>query len=157
MSNSDNLKLNYDELMDDRSFYLGDFNGVLFAFSEMVLRMEKPLAFSKPFKAEDEKSLRPFVEKHTCDFGLKYYLEKDILLTHLFKSVNMNGRWVYIIYRYDKDLNKYFDLKKEEFELKKEKGGYDNLKELSLRYATLMGYKSSSAQELINSETVSEL
>lgn len=164
MKNLEDLKLDfleynysYEKLMENRNFCFGDFSGVVFAFSEMVLRMEKPLAFSKPFKSKEERILRSFVEKHTRDFGLKYYLEKDVLLTYLFKSVDMSGRWVYIIYKDEKNLNDYFNLKNEELELNKSNSSTDKYKELSLKYAALMGYNNSVAKELINEEIVSRL
>ena len=124
-----------------RSFYLGDFNGTLFAFCEMVLRMDKPLAFSKPFPPEEEEELRQSAEENTERFGLRYYLEKDLMLTRLFASVDMENQWVYIVYREEEALERYFELKRREAELVAS-GAYTEEKQLELArdYGKLMGY-----------------
>lgn len=129
----------------EKSFLMGEFNGTLFAFCEMVHRMHKPLAFSKPFFPEEEEELRIFAENNTAEFKLGYYLEKDLLLTKLFRSVNMQGRWVYIVYRERTALDAYFSLKDRWSVCVQE----SERTELSRRYAALMGYREDAADELL--------
>ena len=47
-------------------------------------------------------------------YGVKYYIDKDLLLTKLFSTVEMDGQWVYILYADDAVLQEYLELKQEE-------------------------------------------
>ena len=58
----------------------------------------KELAFSDPFDPEDEPLLHPMWRKSAKGYGVKYYIDKDLLLTKLFSTVEMDGQWVYILY-----------------------------------------------------------
>ena len=74
----------------------------------------KELAFSDPFDPEDEPLLTSYVAKKCEGYGVKYYIDKDLLLTKLFSTVEMDGQWVYILYADDAVLQEYLELKQEE-------------------------------------------
>ncbi|MGN8897787.1 amidohydrolase family protein [Flavonifractor sp. HCP28S3_F3] len=100
--------------VDEYSFQLGNFDGTIGAFCDVIMTGTKDLAFSDPFDPEDEPILTPYVAKKCESYGVKYYIDKDLLLTKLFAGVEMDGQWVYILYQDDAVLQQYLDLKAEE-------------------------------------------
>ena len=127
--------------VDDYSFQLGNFDGTIGAFCDVIMTGAKDLAFSDPFDPEDEAGLTPYVAKKCERYGVKYYIDKDLLLTKLFADVEMDGQWVYILYADDAVLQQYLDLKAEEKAMM-EAGTYTEQAQIDLatRYGKLMGY-----------------
>jgi len=127
--------------VDEYSFNLGNFDGTVGAFCDVIMTGAKALAFSDPFYPEDEAVLTPYVSKKCEGYGVKYYIDKDLLLTKLFASVDMDGAWVYIIYQDDAVLDQYLALKAEEKAMIAA-GTYTEEKQVDLatRYGKLMGY-----------------
>ena len=101
----------------------------------------KELAFSDPFDPEDEPLLTSHVAKKCEGYGVKYYIDKDLLLTKLFSTVEMDGQWVYILYADDAVLQEYLELKQEEKDMIAA-GTYTEKAQIDLatRYGKLMGY-----------------
>ena len=127
--------------VDEYSFQLGNFDGTIGAFCDVIMTGAKDLAFSDPFDPEDESVLTPYVQKKCESYGVKYYIDQDLLLTKLFSSVEMDGQWVYILYSDDAVLQQYLSLKEEE-QAMIEAGTYTEEAQIDLatRYGKLMGY-----------------
>lgn len=127
--------------VDEYSFSLGNFDGTVGAFCDVIMTEAKLLAFSDPFYPADEEVLTSYVSKKCENYGVKYYIEKNLLLTKLFADVDMEGAWVYILYKDDAVLDQYLALQKEETDLKTA-GTYTEKAQIDLatRYGKLMGY-----------------
>ena len=127
--------------VDEYSFGLGNFDGTVGAFCDVIMTGTKDLAFSDPFYPEDEPVLTPYVAKKCENYGVKYYIDKDLLLTKLFASVDMDGAWVYILYQDDAVLDAYLALKAEEKEYIAAGTYTEEVQvDLATRYGKLMGY-----------------
>lgn len=85
--------------------------------------------------------LHPMWRKKCEGYGVKYYIDKDLLLTKLFSTVEMDGQWVYILYADDAVLQEYLELKQEEKDMIAA-GTYTEKAQIDLatRYGKLMGY-----------------
>lgn len=127
--------------VDQYSFDLGNFDGTVGAFCDVIMTGAKALAFSDPFYPDQEPVLTPYVDRKCGNYGVKYYIDRDLLLTRLFDDVDMDGAWVYIIYQDDAVLEQYLALKAEEKQLIAD-GAYTEEKQIDLatRYGELMGY-----------------
>ena len=136
--------------VDEYSFNLGNFDGTIGAFCDVIMTEAKPLAFSDPFDPADEALLTPYVAKKCENYGVKYYIDKDLLLTKLFASEDLDGAWVYILYKDDSVLEQYLALKKEEADLTTA-GTYTEKaqNDLATRYGKLMGYSDKVIADMI--------
>lgn len=136
--------------VDEYSFGLGNFDGTVGAFCDVIMTGTKDLAFSDPFYPEDEPVLTPYVAKKCENYGVKYYIDKDLLLTKLFASVDMDGAWVYILYQDDAVLDAYLALKAEEKEYIAAGTYTEEVQvDLATRYGKLMGYSDEHIAESI--------
>ncbi|MEG2454784.1 MAG: amidohydrolase [Oscillospiraceae bacterium] len=135
---------------DEYSFNLGNFDGTIGAFCDVIMTEAKDLAFSDPFDPADTAKLTALVSKKCANYGVKYYIDTDLLLTKLFDDVDMEGQWVYILYKDDKVLDSYLALKAEEATLKKA-GTYTEAKQtdLATRYGKLMGYSDEVIKDMV--------
>ncbi len=138
--------------VDGYSFDLGNFDGTIGAFGDVIMTGAKDLAFSDPFDPAMESVLTPYVAKKCLGYGVKYYIDRDLLLTKLFDDVDMEGAWVYILYKDDTVLDQYLALKAEEKQLIAD-GKYTEAKQtdLATRYGELMGYSAEHIKESIGS------
>ncbi len=136
--------------VDQYSFDLGNFDGTVGAFCDVIMTGAKDLAFSDPFDPLMESVLTLYVAKKCAGYGVKYFIDRDLLLTKLFADVDMEGQWVYIIYQDDAVLEEYKALKAEEAQLIAD-GKYTEEKQIDLatRYGELMGYSAEHIKESI--------
>ena len=141
MSTADTSEAAAQPPVDEYSFQLGNFDGTVGAFCDVIMTGAKELAFSDPFDPEDEPLLTSYVAKKCEGYGVKYYIDKDLLLTKLFSTVEMDGQWVYILYADDAVLQEYLELKQEEKDMIAA-GTYTEKAQIDLatRYGKLMGY-----------------
>lgn len=96
---------------------------------------------SSPFKPEDYDLLHTHIEKASRENEVQFYLEKTLMTTDLFADIDMEGRWVFIIYRKDRVLEDYLSLKSEKGRLE-ERGEYEGKarEEIAKRMGRLLGY-----------------
>ena len=141
MSTADTSEAAAQPPVDEYSFQLGNFDGTVGAFCDVIMTGAKELAFSDPFDPEDEPLFTSYVAKKCEGYGVKYYIDKDLLLTKLFSTVEMDGQWVYILYADDAVLQEYLELKQEEKDMIAA-GTYTEKAQIDLatRYGKLMGY-----------------
>lgn len=99
--------------IDRISFELGMIN----CFVEMVACGVKELAISPPINQEEYNLISKYSDEIVAGFGIKSYLEKKLLITHLQSEDFTKGKWSILYYREDVTLNKYFQLKQESSEL----------------------------------------
>jgi len=127
--------------VDEPSYRLGYFCGAAAAMCEMAMNEAKDLSLSHPFPADQEAILRPYVQKKADQYGVSFYLEKDLMLTDLFAEVDMTGMWVYLIYKKPEKLKEYLDLKEKEQGCRsQDRDDPIARKDLARRYGTLLGY-----------------
>ena len=127
--------------VDSRSFYLGRFYGAVSAWCEAARSGAKKLSLSSPFQPEDFRDLLPYVKKAVEDNEVQFYLERELMTTDLFLDVNMDGKWVFMIYKLDRILEEYLRLKSEKEQLEKD-GRYSGeiRKDIARRMGALLGY-----------------
>ena len=76
----------------DPIYRLGYFCGAAAAMCEMAMNEAKDLSLSHPFPADEEAALRPCVAEKASQYGVSFYLEKDLMRTELFADVDMTGQ-----------------------------------------------------------------
>ena len=132
--------------VDDRSYYLGNFAGIIGTEAEFAMNESKDFSLSDPFDPADEPILTRIVQEKCDSYGVKFYLEKSLMLTDLFPEYDMTDLWVYIIYKKPEVLQAYLDLKAEEAALKAS-GRYDTAieerKDIAFRFGKILGYTDS--------------
>jgi hypothetical protein len=94
--------------MDRVSFELGMIN----CFVEMVACGVKKLAISPPLSPEDYGHIAPLSNEIVHGFGVKSYLEKNLLITDLQSEDFTKGKWSILYYEDDSVLKAYLELKK---------------------------------------------
>jgi hypothetical protein len=125
----------------DPIYRLGYFCGAAAAMCEMAMNEAKNLSLSHPFPAGEEAALRPCLNEKASQYGVSFYLEKDLMRTELFADVDMTGLWVYLIYKKPEMLEQYLALKKEEHGyLQQDTYSPAKRRDLGLRFGTLLGY-----------------
>jgi hypothetical protein len=122
--------------LDPESYRIGRFAGSVFAWCEAARGGAKEMSLSSPFQQEDHNLLLPYVERATEENDVRFHLEKTLMTTDLFADFDMQGQWVFIIYKEKKVLEDYIALKAEKERLEKE-GDY--VGEARLRIARGMG------------------
>lgn len=129
------------EGLDPRSYYVGRFAGSATAWSEAARSGAKEMSLSSPFPPEDYDLLLPHIEKAARENEVQFYLEKTLMTTDLFADIDMEDRWVFVIYKKDHVLEDYLSLKSEKESLE-EKGEYEGKarEEIAKRMGRLLGY-----------------
>ena len=129
---------NKSKLSVDRfSFQLGMIN----CFVEMVACGVKKLALSPPLKPEDYKAIQSASETMVKGFGIRSYLEKNLMITKLQSEEFTRNKWSVLYYKDEKVLDAYQALKKEQKSLM-ERGFYDEKAsmDISHRFMRLLSY-----------------
>jgi hypothetical protein len=134
--------------LDPESYRIGRFTGSVFAWSEAARGGAKKMSLSSPFPPEDHDLLIPYVERATEENQVRFHLEKNLMTTDLFADFDMEGRWVFIIYKEEKVLEDYLALKAEKESLEKE-GGYvgETRKRIARGMGSLLGYSDDYIEE----------
>ena len=99
--------------IEELSFQLGKHVGEIKAWCEAAKNEAKNMSFSAPFTLAYYDLLLPFMEELAQSNDVKFYLEKDILVTDLFPEMDLTGIWVFIIFKNRKMIQDYLSLKEE--------------------------------------------
>lgn len=140
-----------EELKIDRiSFQLGMIN----CFVEMVACGVKKLALSPPVSPEDYEKIKDSSEKIVKGFGIKFYLEKSLMVTGLQSAEFTRGKWSILYYDDDEVLNQYLSLKEKKQELEK-LNKYDKKaeEEISRAFMRLLSYPEEKIEEKLSKKT----
>ena len=140
-----------EELKIDRiSFQLGMIN----CFVEMVACGVKKLALSPPVSPEDYEKIKDSSEKIVKGFGIKFYLEKSLMVTGLQSAEFTRGKWSILYYDDDEVLNRYLSLKEKKQELEK-LNKYDKKaeEEISRAFMRLLSYPEEKIEEKLSKKT----
>jgi len=134
--------------MDEHSFRLGVHVGEIKAWCEAAKNDAKEMSLSAPFKEEEYELILPYMREYAERNNVNYYLEKELLMTDLFPDIDLEGIWVFIIYRKQEVLLAYLSLKKEKQQLIEE-GLYsgENRREIARKMGRLLGYSDSAIEE----------
>jgi len=125
--------------VDRRSFQLGMVN----CFAEMVAAGVKPMAISPPLTPEEYEALREASETIVRGSGIRSYLEKSLLVTHLQTPEFTRGKWSILYFKDQKTLDAYLTLKERKERLRAEGNGRGSKKaeeEISTQFMELLGY-----------------
>jgi hypothetical protein len=127
--------------MDKQSFQLGVHVGEIKAWCEAAKNDAKEMSLSAPFKKEEYTVILPYMREYAERNNVNYYLEKELLKTDLFPDIDLEGIWVFIIYRKQEILLAYLSLKKEKEKLL-ETREYEGEKrrEIARKMGRLLGY-----------------
>lgn len=123
--------------VDRISFELGMIN----CFVEMVACGVKKLAISPPLSPEDYHHIAPLSDEIVHGFGIKSYLEKNLLITDLQSKDFTEGKWSILYYADDAVLKAYLKLKEKKEDL--ERAGGTNTaarEEISRDFMRLLSY-----------------
>lgn len=134
--------------MDEQSFRLGVHVGEIKAWCEAAKNDAKEMSLSAPFKKGEYELILPYMREYAERNSVNYYLEKELLKTDLFQDIDLEGIWVFIIYRKQEVLLAYLSLKKEKQQLIEE-GQYNGEKrrEIARKMGRLLGYSDSAIEE----------
>ena len=127
------LKLSVDRI----SFQLGMIN----CFVEMVACGVKKLALSPPLKPEDYQTIRAASESMVKGFGIRSYLEKNLMITSLQSEEFTRNKWSVLYYKDEKILETYFGLKNRQQE-RMNRGMYNDeaKQDISRQFMQLLSY-----------------
>lgn len=132
--------------------------GVIDCFNEMVRAGLKKIALSHPTDTKEERDqLIGFSEKICQQYGNRFYIEDQPLLTDLF-PVSMNrGKYNIIYYRDPADLAEYLSIKADKERLL-QSGTYISQERLSIanRYGKLLSYSDEGILRLIEQNNEKE-
>lgn len=132
--------------------------GVIDCFNEMVRAGLKKIALSHPTDTKEERDqLIGFSEKICQQYGNRFYIEDQPLLTDLF-PVSMNrGKYNIIYYRDPADLAEYLYIKADKERLL-QSGTYISQERLSIakRYGKLLSYSDEGILRLIEQNNEKE-
>jgi len=123
--------------IDKRSFRLGMIN----CFSEMVAMGVKRLAISPPLAPEDYQDIREASQAIVEGSGIRWYLEKSLLITLLQSADFTRGKWSVLYYKDEETLEAYLALKERQQALETE-GRYteDAHRAISTEFMRLLSY-----------------
>lgn len=129
-----------------RSFQLGMIN----CFAEMVAAGVKPLAISPPLTPEEYEEIREASETIVQGSGIRSYLERSLLVTHLQTPEFTRGKWSILYFKNQGTLDAYLALKERKARLEAEEKlteGADA--EISRAFMELLGYPAEVIEEKI--------
>ncbi|MFO8173710.1 MAG: hypothetical protein R6T96_05460 [Longimicrobiales bacterium] len=132
--------------MDPASFQLGMIN----CFAEMVAAGVKRLALSPPLTPREYEELREASEAVVEGSGIRSYLEKSLLVTHLQTPEFTRGKWSVLYFRDEDVLREYLELKERKKRLEA-KGAltHEAGREISRAFMKLLSYPDDVIEEKI--------
>ena len=99
------------------------------------------MSLSAPFKPEELKAIEPYMKKYAESNRISYYLEKGLIQTDLFGSMDLSGIWVFIIYKHPTVIEEYLSLKREKKKLVEEDAYTgEPRRSIAVRFGKLLGY-----------------
>jgi hypothetical protein len=136
--------------IDQRSFMLGK----MFAYSELIGIGLKEMAFSSPFLPQEYHALVHDAQRIARDHGVRLRLEKKILVTDLFPEEFTRGKWVFIIYKDPRVLERYMGLKSWKAKLLKV-AAYKGRERKSIAegLGKLLSYRNQTVRELLRNNS----
>ena len=127
--------------IDEASFNLGLHAGEIKAWCEAAGNDAKKMSLSAPFKPEELKTIEPYMKKYAESNRVSYYLEKGLIQTDLFGSMDLSGIWVFIIYKHPTVIEEYLSLKREKKKLVEEDAYMgEPRRSIAVRFGKLLGY-----------------
>ena len=122
-------------------FKLGMHVGEIKAWCEAVKNEAKEMSLSAPFKPGEYETIVPYMKEQADRNGIRFYHEKELIITDLFGDMDLSGIWVFIIYKGPETLEKYIKLKEDREKLL-EAGKYAGAArmEIAFRFGRLLGY-----------------
>jgi hypothetical protein len=122
--------------------------GEIKAWCEAAKNDAKELSLSAPFREDEYELILPYMREYAERNKVYYYLEKELLKTDLFQDIDLEGIWVFIIYRKQEVLLAYLSLKKEKQQLIEERQ-YQGVqrREIARKMGRLLGYSDSAIEE----------
>ena len=129
-------------------FKLGMHVGEIKAWCETAKNDVKEMSLSAPFKPEEYETILPYMKEHAERNDVRFYHEKELIVTDLFGNIELSGIWVFIIYRSPETLKKYLSLKEDKAKLL-ETGSYEGevRRDIAIRLGRLLGYSDPMIQE----------
>lgn len=132
--------------MDPASFQLGMIN----CFAEMVAAGVKRLALSPPLFPREYEKIKEASEAVVDGSGIRSYLEKSLLVTHLQTPEFTRGKWSVLYFRDEDVLREYLELKERKQRLEAEGALTDEAgREISRAFMKLLSYPDDVIEEKI--------
>ncbi len=133
--------------IDIVSFELGMIN----CFIEMVACGVKKLALSPPILPENHEEIKEYSDKMVEGFGIKSYLEKELLITDIQSEEFTRGKWNILYYDTDDVIEEYLNLKRKKEELEKiQEYKGEARKDISRKFGKLLSYPEKKIEEKIS-------
>ena len=123
--------------IDPASFMLGMIN----CFVEMVACGVKRLALSPPLSPEDFQLIGVASEEIANCSGVRWYLEKSLMVTDLQSPEFTKGKWSILYFKENQTLEAYLNLKRRQTELEAEgRYGDEERRKISREFMQLLSY-----------------
>ena len=134
-----------------------DYNlGVIDAFNEVIKAGVKNLALSHPNTYEDTLTLLPSVKEITNQYGTKYEIEPNLLITDLFPYSANKGKTVILFWKNDEIINKYHALKIQK-EIALNQGTYNKVRyQIAYDFGKLLSYSDEAIENYIKNNNEKE-
>jgi hypothetical protein len=130
--------------------------GVIDAFNEVIKAEVKNLALSHPSSKEEIEQLLPFVEQITKQYGTKYEVEPELLITDLFPYKENKGKTVILFWKNDEIIEKYHALKQQKEEALTN-NTYDQAREeIAYQFGKLLSYSDEAIKQYIKNNNEKE-
>ena len=130
--------------------------GVIDAFNEVIKAEVKNLALSHPSSKEEIEQLLPFVEQITKQYGTKYEVEPELLITDLFPYKENKGKTVIIFWKNDEIINKYHELKQQKQEALANNTYNQVREEIAYQFGKLLSYSDKAIKQYIQNNNEKE-
>jgi hypothetical protein len=125
--------------------------GMINCFVEMVACGVKKIGISSPLTPDEFESIKAASDKIVEAFGVKSYVEKDMLVTALASEDFTKDKWSIMYYKEDEVIDAFLALKKKKANLEKE-GKYDKsaYEDISRDFMRLLSYPDDVIEEKIS-------
>ena len=130
--------------------------GVIDAFNEVIKAEVKNMALSHPSTSQEIEELLPFAEKITKQYGTKYEVEPELLITDLFPYKENKGKTVIIFWKKDEIINKYHALKKQKEEAIANNTYNQIREEIAYQFGKLLSYSDEAIKQYIQNNNEKE-
>jgi len=140
----------HSEILASREYHLGSQIGEIKAWCEAARCEAKDMSLSELFHPEDYTFLLPQAEKEAKTYQVNLYLEKDFLHTDFWPNLDVQGRWVFVIYKKPEIIKRYLALK-DEYNRLVQNGTFQReaRKEISRQMGNLLGYSNEYIEKTI--------
>ena len=130
--------------------------GVIDAFNEVIKAEVKNMALSHPSSNQEIEQLLPFVEQITKQYGTKYEVEPELLITDLFPYKENKGKTVIIFWKNDEIINKYHELKQQKQEALANNTYNQVREEIAYQFGKLLSYSDEAIKQYIQNNNEKE-